>query len=303
MNTYTSQNLTPSHNNNAINWKVLARLFILGGLVQLIPHNDTMPAPELLKEFEKRQRFDPVDIWEKLGITEHLGGIDATRRLIERCRISPGSYALDIGCGTGYTACLLAKHYGLRVVAADISERVLRRARERIERESLSEQVTIVPADIHALNFAPETFDAVIAESVLVFCDQPLAAAEVYRVLKPGGVFGDNELTFLKPPEWKTLLSSAYFGLDIQPLLGEAWRSVFEQAEFANISSEVSRLSLREQLVSHIRVDGWRKYLMAVVRGLALPGVRATFLNRDMLRAWRKYPTYVGYGLYVSEKR
>jgi hypothetical protein len=87
------------------------------------------------------------------------------------------------------------------------------------------------------------------------------------------------------------------------PLLGEAWRDVFERAGFVNVASEVSHLSLREHFASHIRVDGWCKYLTAVMRGLAAPGVRATFCNRNMLRVWREYPAYVGYGLYVSEKR
>lgn len=252
----------------------------------------------------EHQHFKAADVWEKLGITEHLGGIYATERLLERCRITPGQYVLDIGCGTGYTACLLAKQYGACVVAADISDRVLEYARERIERETLSEYITIVQSDIHSLNFPVETFDVVIAESVLVFCDKARATAEVFRVLKPGGVFGDNEFTFLKspPPEWKTLLSAVNFGLDIQPLLPEEWKSVLECAGFLHVVDEVSHLSLREQFVSHIRVDGLYKYFRAVAHGLAAPGVRATFFNRDMLRGWLEYPTYVGYGLYVGKK-
>jgi arsenite methyltransferase len=253
----------------------------------------------------ENQSFNAADVWEKLGVTEHLGGVCATQHLLEQCRIRPGSTVLDIGCGTGYTACLLAKQYGMRVVAADKSERVLEHTRERIERQGLSTQVNVVQADLHALNFAAETFDAVIAESVLVFCNKVRAAAEIYRVLKQDGVFGDNELTFLKspPPEWKTLLSAANFGLDLQPLIGEAWKTVFEQAGFRDVIATIAHLSLREQLVSHIKVDGWRKYLTAVMRGLAAPGVRTTFFSRDMMRAWRAYPGYVGYGLYVSRKR
>lgn len=251
-----------------------------------------------------RAHFSAADVWEKLGITEHLGGIRATERLLESCRIKSRSYVLDIGCGTGYTACLIAKRFGARVVAADISTRILECARERIKAQSVGEQVTLVQTNIHDLNFPADTFDVVIAESILVFCDKPRAATEVQRVLKRGGVFGDNEFTFLKqpPPEWKMLLSSAYFGLDIQPLLGEEWQGLFERTGFVNVSANVSRLSLREQFISHIRVDGWRKYLMAVAQGLALPGVWSTFFNRKMLRAWQHYPHYVGYGLYFSTK-
>ena len=51
----------------------------------------------------------PFDIWQSGGMTEHLGGVAATRRLLELCSPLPGQRVLDIGCGTGYTACLLAK--------------------------------------------------------------------------------------------------------------------------------------------------------------------------------------------------
>lgn len=250
------------------------------------------------------QRFNARDVWERLGVTEHLGGIDATRRLVEHCGITAGQYVLDAGCGTGYTACLLAREYGATVVAADMSERVLLYARQRIERAGLADRVTTVRMDIHGLDFPTETFDAAISESVLVFCNKPQAAAEMSRVLKQNGVWGDNEFTFLKapPPEWKTLLSSAYFGLNIQPLLADAWQALFEQAGLVNVCSEVSRLRLWKQFVSHIQVDGWRKYLAAVAHGLAGTGVRETFFNRGMLKAWRVYPAYVGYGLYVSHK-
>ncbi|MBI4494648.1 MAG: class I SAM-dependent methyltransferase, partial [Chloroflexi bacterium] len=64
--------------------------------------------------------FNVFDIWERFGITEHPGGIHATRDLLARCGIKPGQRILDIGCGTGYTACLLAREYDARVVAIDL---------------------------------------------------------------------------------------------------------------------------------------------------------------------------------------
>lgn len=252
-----------------------------------------------------QQSFHAEDVWEKLGITEHLGGFEATERLIQLCKIKPAQYILDIGCGTAYTACLLARDYGAKLVAADKSESVLERAKERVQEQSISQHVSIVRADIHSLGFPDETFDVVFAESVLVFCDKAKASAEIYRVLKRGGIFGDNEFSYLKPPpnDWKQLLSSANFGLELQPLLKDEWCKVFQDVGLSMLSSEISRLSLGKQFSSHIRVDGWRRYLSAMVRGLAMPAVWKTFFNRDMLCALQHYPEYVGYGLYVSVKR
>ena len=38
-----------------------------------------------------------------LGITKHGGSIQATRELVELCRIEEGKYVLDVGCGVGAT--------------------------------------------------------------------------------------------------------------------------------------------------------------------------------------------------------
>ena len=250
-----------------------------------------------------RKPFTVFDIWEQLGVTEHLGGLAATRRLLEFCRITPGQCVLDIGCGTGYTACLLAKRYQVEVVAADISPSVLAWAKKRIEEQSVSEHVTLVEADAHALPFPEGIFDAVIAESVLVFCDQPHVSAEVFRVLKRGGVFGANELTYLSPPppQLRTMLASI-FGTALRPMMTDEWAAVFREAGFSEVVSTLNKIRLLEQLRSHLRVDGIRRYCSALYRGIADPTIRSAFFNKDVFQAARRFSSYVGYGLYTGRK-
>lgn len=254
----------------------------------------------------EQKRFTTSDIWERLGITEHLGGIYATRRLIELCNIKPGQYVLDIGCGTGYTACLLAKEYQVEVVAADINPKVLEDARKRIAEEGVSDKVTVIEADAQELPFPADTFDAAIAESVLVFCDQEKVASEVYRVLRPGGVFGDNEATYLKhPPEQllNLLSESGFFGVNIRALPKDQWQLVFREAGFSDVSSTVyEKFSFGEQFLSHLRVDGVRKYLSALSQSIFDPNIRATFFNKDMIGKMREYSSYVNCGLFVCRK-
>ena len=48
------------------------------------------------------------------GLTKHLGGLKATKELIELCHIDKYSYVLDVGCDVGITACYMAKEYGCK---------------------------------------------------------------------------------------------------------------------------------------------------------------------------------------------
>ncbi len=82
------------------------------------------------------EAFSVYALWERMGITEHLGGVAASRRLLARCQIAAGQQVLEIGCGTGYTACLLADEYRARVTATDISRGVLLWAARRVRTAS-----------------------------------------------------------------------------------------------------------------------------------------------------------------------
>jgi len=153
-----------------------------------------------LKTISEQKKFTIYDAWERFGLTKHWGGIYATRQLIKLCNITQGQHILDTGCGTGYTACLLAKICQVDVVAVDIRSKVLEEAKKRIAKEGVGDRVKTIKADAHELPFPSNTFDVVIAESVLAFCDKKKVSSEIYRVLKPSGVFGNNEGTYLKPP-------------------------------------------------------------------------------------------------------
>ncbi len=252
-------------------------------------------------ELQGRQAAIPFTIWERYGATQHLGGVRATQALAQACELGPGQCILDIGCGTGYTACYLAKNHGVRVVAIDITATVLDEARQRAARMGVRDGVTWLRGDAHALEFPAETLDAVLLESVMVFCDTHRVTSEIHRVLKPQGFIGDNELTLLKPPpdELRDLLKGI---MGVLPLQRDEWREVFRQAGFSEVSCAVYRMNLWDQVVSNLKVDGLRKHLSAILRSTRDPRLRGTFFNRRMLAAARQFVPYIGYGLYVGRK-
>jgi len=167
--------------------------------------------------------------------------------------------------------------------------------------------VKVIEADAHALPFPPNTFDAVLAESVLVFCEKAKLSSEIYRVLKPGGIFGDNEVTYVKPPPAQLRpLASKLVGADVEALQEDEWRAIYEEVGFEVMHSTVYpllKIQLIEEFFDELRIDGIRRRLSALLKAFSDPTWRRTALtDRDTRQAIRQLLPYTGYGLYVSRK-
>jgi ubiquinone/menaquinone biosynthesis C-methylase UbiE len=105
------------------------------------------------------------------------------------CWVNPSENALvlDAGCGTGSHSLRIAKR-GYRCIGADISEIVLREARERGTQLEAGSQISFVSQALEELGFADETFDVVHCRGVLTHIPEwERALAQLCGVLKPGG--------------------------------------------------------------------------------------------------------------------
>lgn len=95
------------------------------------------------------------------------------------------SCVLDVGCGTGSLAVLLASA-GHAVCGVDFSERMLQRARAKAEHRGV--QVGLVLGDAGRLPFRPASFDVVLVRHLLwAFEDPDEAVAGWVRCLRPQG--------------------------------------------------------------------------------------------------------------------
>lgn len=96
-----------------------------------------------------------------------------------------GQQALEIGCGMGSVAAVMARE-GLRVTALDLSATAVEMTRRRFDLAGLSG--LILQADGEQLPFADETFDLVWSWGVIHHsANTERIVSEMYRVLKPGG--------------------------------------------------------------------------------------------------------------------
>jgi ubiquinone/menaquinone biosynthesis C-methylase UbiE len=93
---------------------------------------------------------------------------------------------LDAGCGPGVLSHILANHGNHRIIAADISESMVRKARGNLA--DWSDRVDFLCQDITELSLPDEHFDLIISRYVLWTVPYPeRALTEWHRLLKPGG--------------------------------------------------------------------------------------------------------------------
>ena len=105
-------------------------------------------------------------------------------RAIVADHIQPGDRVLECACGTGLLTEVIAQRCA-RLTATDFAPRMLERAKKNC---AAFDNVAFEPADITALKYADDSFDAVVAGNVIHLLDAPLQALrELDRVCRPGG--------------------------------------------------------------------------------------------------------------------
>ena len=130
-----------------------------------------------------------------LGSELHPGGPALTRELARAALVGRESTVLDIACGQGESARLLAGHFGCRSIGVDYSKESIARAVALTKQASLSARVGFVQGDAEGLPFDAESFHVALCEcSLCTFPDLSAALAEMRRVLKPGGRVGISDV-------------------------------------------------------------------------------------------------------------
>lgn len=240
-----------------------------------------------------------------LGLTKHLGSMEATRQLLAMARVEEGEFVLDVGCGVGATPVYLVKERGCRVVAVDLLTTMVHQARERAARQGAEGSIVFAAADARRLPFADGAFDAVIMESLNVFFEQKLQAVREYaRVTRSGGYVGMTEMTWLSEPSPKT---ADYYRRTVyaDALQTHQWKALLEEAGLEDVEAHAEPVNMPQEGRGRIQRYGCSGMLRVMLRAVTvifrdkasrefLADVTRT-MPRDMMRD-------LGFGVYAGRK-
>ncbi|CAK6698858.1 methyltransferase domain-containing protein [Synechococcus sp. CBW1107] len=206
-------------------------------------------------------------------------------------QLPPGSRVLDVGCGIGGSARILARDYGLDVLGISISPGQIRRAQE-LTPAGLSCRFAVM--DALDLELPDAGFDAVWSvEAGPHMPDKQRYADELLRVLKPGGRLAVADWNRRDP--------------GVRPLNGlERW--VMHQLlvqwahpEFASIPGfqrnlEQSRWGAQGQSPLRVEVDDWSRetlpsWIDSVLEGIRRPATVLGLGPKAVLMGLRETPT------------
>lgn len=175
--------------------------------------------------------------WAKAGRGESMerGHRPVGEQAIEKMLVPHEARVLDVGCGSGWAARLLAqKAKDGRVTGIDISDEMVRLAQET---SSTFANLTYQVASAERLPFADGDFThAFSMESLYYYADMSAALTEIRRVLAAGGLlvtvidlYEENKPSH----QWVEKLQ-----VPVQLLSISQYRSLFERAGFVQVADE-----------------------------------------------------------------
>ncbi len=207
--------------------------------------------------------------------------VDFYFQLLRREGLAPRT-AVDLACGTGSVALLLAKK-GLQVVAVDMSEEMLTQAQQKAQ--GLEEPPVFVCQRLQRLRLPRGVDLAVCALDSLDYITDPAdcqqAIHRVYKVLNPGGcfIFDVNTPEKLRAMDGQVFLDEAEdvycvwrgefdedsnicsYGMDIFQRQADTWHRSFEEHREYAYSAQQLVGYLKEAGFTSIQVYGDRTML------------------------------------------
>lgn len=144
--------------------------------------------PEVMDTFEDARDYDAMD-------HDAVNALFCSDLLTAEPALT--GTVLDVGTGTARIPIELCQRTpDISVIAADLAEHMLTRARENVARAGFEQRIELRRIDAKGLGFSDNTFRATLSNSIVHHIPDPAAALrEMWRVTAPGGLLFVRDLT------------------------------------------------------------------------------------------------------------
>jgi cyclopropane-fatty-acyl-phospholipid synthase len=211
-------------------------------------------------------------------VTLEQAQVAKLHHICRKLRLQPGETVVEAGCGWGGLARFMARHYGVKVRAFNISERQVEYARAEAERQGLSDQVEYVLDDYRNIEGQYDVFVSVGMLEHVGTAQYPELGGVIDRVLHEQGrglihTIGRNSPRLMNAWIEKRIFPGAY-----PPSLSEMSR-IFEPYDLSVLD------------VENIRMHYARTLAHWLERFDANEGTVREMFDKEFVRAWRLYLT------------
>jgi cyclopropane-fatty-acyl-phospholipid synthase len=193
-----------------------------------------------------------------------------------KINLQPGETVVDAGCGWGALARHMARHYGVKVKAFNISHEQVAYARDRAQREGLADRVEYIEDDYRNIS---GTFDAFVSVGMIEHVGREHygdLGATIHRAIGDSGRGLVHFIGRNRPKPFSAWIRKRIFPGAYAPALGEAM-ALFEPYDYSVLDIENLRLHYAKTL------EHWlARYEQSADR------VDEMF-SPEFVRAWRLY--------------
>lgn len=167
------------------------------------------------------------------------------------------SHILDVATGTGDLAIALGKKIpSASIIGFDLSEGMLKYGREKVEKQKLSERISMIQGDAESMPFDDNTFDVVTASfGVRNFENLEKGLSEFKRVLKPGGKV--IILEFSQPQAFPMKQLYHFYSFKILPTIGKLFSK--DSRAYAYLPESIMAFPYGEEMIAILSKLGYRE--------------------------------------------
>ena len=201
-------------------------------------------------------------------------------------KLPKGSRILDVGCGIGGSARILAKYYGFNVTGITISPAQVKRARELTP---LTLNCNFQVMDALNLKFEDGAFDAVWSvEAGAHMNDKSKFADEMLRILRPGG--------YLALADWNSRDLREYPPSFIEKLVLKQLLEQWVHPNFISIKEFSNILITNKNSSGKVIADNWNFYTNpswydSIFEGIRRPVAILSLGPLAIIKSVREIPT------------